>query len=281
MTQLKMPLKLLLNYLRLLRISMPILVVVVFLWALKLVNFTGLDNIIYPCIALFCLTAGGFAINDSYDYEKDKFTKPKRPVASGFISPREARVIGFLLLIISVVAGRMSGLSVLLYCLIVFAMLRLYSSIKACSGLVANLYTAILCASPFFLAGIISGQIKKIIIPIILTVLYIVPREILKDIDDIEGDSQFALKTVPIRYGIRSALRLAGIIWSLFLGFACILYIKGIFSPVQGLIILVSVVLPLLVSFYLMKQSVEHCVPRVLSITHISLLGSIVMLCFA
>lgn len=153
-------------------------------------------------IAQVCIAAGGFAMNDVLDYNRDVGVSSK-PIPTGRISRDVARRTSTSLILIGiVVAASLSG-SLALFaggqCLLVW----LYSGLKMRSGAIANWVTAALCASSFMFGCYYVGSIGLSWFPILLTIEIIVARELVKDVLDHDVDQAAGVITVPIKYGLR------------------------------------------------------------------------------
>jgi len=87
-------LKLLNGFLRLTRFSMGALGVLAFEGGL-LGSTAGLSlgEQIWISAAIWLLFAGGFALNDWHDIERDRVNKPKRPLVTGVIAERSALLL--------------------------------------------------------------------------------------------------------------------------------------------------------------------------------------------
>lgn len=75
-----------------------------------------LDTPLAPVPVLICLLAAscllytaGMVLNDVYDAERDAIERPERPIPSGHITRRRARVLGFGFLLAGVAAGWLVG----------------------------------------------------------------------------------------------------------------------------------------------------------------------------
>ncbi len=75
--------------------------------------------------------------------------------------------------------------------------------------LVGNIIVSLMTGTTFIFGGVIGGDILKLIILAVFAFLINLAREILKDIENMEGDRATGLKTIPILFGERKALNLA------------------------------------------------------------------------
>ena len=149
------------------------------------------------------ITAAGFAVNDVTDAARDCGHSTK-PIPNGQISVRSAiwvfawlSVAGLLL---------MSCLGPVPFTIAVLQLIICvaYGRIKMFSGALANVTTGLLCSSAFLVGAASTGHIGLSWVPAILGFMFIVLREILKDVLDMDIDKKSNLPTVPLRYGIRA-----------------------------------------------------------------------------
>jgi geranylgeranylglycerol-phosphate geranylgeranyltransferase len=161
--------------------------------------------------AAFVICGAGNIINDYYDFEIDKVNRPERPLPSGRMGPRTAFVYALVLFCAGVsisatintaALGLASFNSVLLYA---------YAwKVKARGGLTKNFVVSYLVASPFLFGGIVTmGNLWVVLIFVVCAFLVNTAREILKDIEDYEGDMGF-VETLPMKVGLNQAFFIAG-----------------------------------------------------------------------
>ncbi len=176
-------------------------------------------NVFLACIVAFIVCGAGNAINDFYDYEIDKISKPNRPLPSGRISLKKAYLFSMLLFLLGVALSLFINIYAFLLALFNSILLYLYArKIKRAGGFTKNITVSYLVASPFVFGGIAVSNPSVSIILAVLAFLANVSREIIKDIEDYEGDRSF-VRTLPAIYGFRKS----AVIASLFLILAVIL----------------------------------------------------------
>ncbi|MEM2636823.1 MAG: UbiA family prenyltransferase [Candidatus Korarchaeota archaeon] len=163
-------------------------------------------------ITIYVLIAsGGNAINDYFDIEVDKVNRPNRPIPRGDVSPREVLMFSVLLWIIGTILSFFSLSPVTLtniplppLVVLFFAILGfLYSAKLKVLGFPGNIVVGISFAfGPLFGAILVSSTIKNTVISCFLTSFFLlVSREIVKGIEDVEGDRLRNVKTIALRYG--------------------------------------------------------------------------------
>ena len=216
----------------------------------------GVTGFVLLCIITMLIAASGYVINDYYDASIDRINRPQRWIAGNTWTKKQVLIVYFSLLalgaIISLVlAIRLSMLTYLFIYPMAVAGLWLYSFTLKCKPIAGNLWVALFCsgvvvivALPDWLSGneaIISEALWYYIIFAFLTTWY---RELVKDLEDVEGDSRSSCQTFIVRYGL-----LPGKILALILGVILVaaLYawdiqqtgstVKLIFTVMQGAIV--------------------------------------------
>ncbi|HVO76741.1 MAG TPA: geranylgeranylglycerol-phosphate geranylgeranyltransferase [Candidatus Bathyarchaeia archaeon] len=196
-------------------------------------------------------TAAGNTINDIYDVDIDRVNKPARPLPAGQIGVRAA-----VLLYAFCVAAAIAICSLLprpdaAWIGIWIVMLHVYSWRLKRMYLAGNVLVAAVAGSGFLLGAHAAGRLSAGAIPAAYTFLFVVGREIVKDVDDIEGDEACRATTFPIVSGRRAALTTAlAIFLALCISFP-IPSFMGLYRPAYGIIMLLTVVPILLVSIWI------------------------------
>ncbi|WP_417214341.1 geranylgeranylglycerol-phosphate geranylgeranyltransferase [Bizionia sp.] len=171
-------------------------------------------------IATLCLAAGGNIINDIFDQDTDAVNKPKKVIIGKSISEKTAyslfigfNVVGVLIgFYLSHLVGR-SGFFALF--VIVSGLLYIYASYLKQMILVGNIVISALIALSIIMVGLfellpaITPQNQetqltffKIILDYALFAFCInLIRELVKDIEDIDGDYKVGMNTLPIAIG--------------------------------------------------------------------------------
>ena len=168
------------------------------------------QNLIIGFFIVFTFIAGGNSLNDYIDVEIDKTAHPERPVVSGEITPTQAKNVGILMLVLSVI---LSLLTFDVYCIaiVVVAVILMFSyeMFLKQRGFVGNVTIAFLTGLVFILAGALVGDVTANIAVGGMAALVSVGREIAKDIEDMESDE--GRKTLPMSIGVRNASIVASI----------------------------------------------------------------------
>ena len=163
---------------------------------------------ISKCAILFAvgfLTAsGGFALNDVQDIDRDG-PGHRNPLGRGSLSLRFATAIAWSCLAAAILISVTIGITWFAVSCSQVALLLAYSKVKRWHGIYGNLLTAILCSSGLLYGSLFGSASPALVSVTVAAGLFVVGREILKDIVDFEDDLAAGLKTLPIRQGIRLA----------------------------------------------------------------------------
>lgn len=162
--------------------------------------------------------AGGYIINDYHDVKIDQINKPGRVVIGRLVTRRKALFSYLLLTAFALLAGLMAGKKEGTFVLLCCFLLWLYSARLKCVPLAGNLVVAILVAQALFLPSLRF----KADLPLLLqfcqfAFLSNMIREIVKDLEDMRGDSQHACRTFPLAFGLPASRRLINLTGALML----------------------------------------------------------------
>ncbi len=155
-------------------------------------------------------TGAGNAVNDYYDAEIDAVNRPDRPIPSGRLSRRGAALLSAALFVAALVLT-VVFLPPLAVAIGVFNLVVLvgYSSHLKRAPLVGNVAVAYLAGSAFLFGGAAAGGVEFTVVLFALAALVNLGREVVKDVEDMEGDAAEGARTLPLVWGERRALVLA------------------------------------------------------------------------
>lgn len=237
------------------------------------------DQFFLLSLVTVLLTAGGYIINDIYDRETDSIDKPERVIIGKSIDLPTAywlyfvvHLIGFLLALYLAFVVEKPGYVGLFP--LASTGLYLYSRWLKRMPLWGNLLIALYCSG---VAGIIWFaervafaelaiaersylQVGGVLVTYLgfafLTTLF---REIVKDMEDVDGDTRGGYRTAPIAWGLHTARQLAtsiGLLILLFLLAAGWYFWKYLDAPVSGVVLMV-LSLPMCLLLYKLVQATE------------------------
>lgn len=169
-------------------------------------------NILFASLAGALIAAGANTINDYFDVDIDRINKPHRPLPRGAVTPTEAWVLWLRLSLVGILLNVFLNSGALLIAVIAAVALYAYSAYFKRTILAGNVLVGIMTGLAFVYGGVVVGDLKRAIIPAMFAFLINVAREIIKDVEDVEGDAIEEAHTFPVRHGVKPALILATVI---------------------------------------------------------------------
>lgn len=200
-----------------------------------------LNKLILACLSGILIMAGANAINDVFDLEIDRINKPKRPLPSGVVSKRGAVLFSIILLISGILVSNLISLTHNLIASASAILVVLYSYRLKRMVLCGNFTVSLITGTAFVYGGLSVGRITEALIVGIFAFLFHFSREILKDIEDIEGDRQSGIVTLPIRHGIKPALAWASGIQCVLIGLTIVPYVIHVFTLGYLIVVILGV----------------------------------------
>jgi geranylgeranylglycerol-phosphate geranylgeranyltransferase len=204
-------------------------------------------------VLLAALTASltmsaGNVINDIYDMKGDKINHPERPLPSHIISIKSAYIYYLILLAVSLVLSLfISNLNFAVNVLAVI-LLYLYSYKFKRIPFTGNLVVSLLTGLTFIYGGIAVNNIYNSVIPALFAFLINLIREIVKDMEDVEGDMHEGIISVSSKYGFETAFNTIITLSVLLILFTFYPYLNGNYNIYYIAIILIFVI-PVLIYF--------------------------------
>ncbi len=228
-------------------------------------------------ISTTAITAGGYVINDYFDLKIDRINKPEKIIIDKEISKKNAMILYQILTIGGTIAGLILAFFLKSYTLaLIFlftpGLLWFYSASYKRQFLIGNLIVALLASLSVFIVAIFAitqlenSYDKQILAqtPIstqiffwigcfsLFAFLLTLIRELIKDMEDVEGDREMECRTVPIVWGekrskivVTSLISLTIIMLIIALGF-----FHSQNDKISSNYILFALVLPLLYLIY-------------------------------
>lgn len=178
-------------------------------------------------IATICIAASGNIINDIYDIETDEINKPEKVIVGKTISEKNAFNLFIALSVIGVGLGFYLSNSIgrpqfATLFVIISALLYVYASYLKQTFLIGNIVVSGLVAMSILIVGIYELVPKEGVIQSTQSMFFDILkdyalfalcinfiREIIKDIQDIDGDYNAEMKTMPIVIGRERATKVA------------------------------------------------------------------------
>ena len=221
--------------------------------------------IILAMIAVFFETAAGNVINDYFDYNIDLVNKPERPIPSGRISLKNGKNYAYFLFFAGTVCGFLISYLTdnwipFIIVLIADVILYLYAYKLKTTPLIGNLAVGFMTGFGFVFGGFTINNPDIILTSIFLGFFAFVmttAREIVKDIEDVEGDKKDGARTLPILIGKKIPAILATILIVVDCALCPLLYVYHIFGTLYLIIIAIAVILFIYSAILILKSQDE------------------------
>ncbi len=155
-------------------------------------------------VSTLLIAAAGYIINDYYDIKIDLINKPERVVIGKIISRRIALFIHTLFNFLGIALGILIDPIIGLIHLTSAFLLWIYSNQMKRMPLLGNMIVSFLTGLTLLLIPI--AYASNYLLPLsyaILAMAITMIRELIKDMEDAEGDSAFGAHTFPVLHGIR------------------------------------------------------------------------------
>ena len=183
-------------------------------------------------ISMVLIQAGGYVINDIFDKDIDVVNKPEKLIVGKIFTERQCKLFYIVLTVIglacalvgSIMALGKSFITIFAFMVLLACLLYTYSSRYKKELVIGNLIVSISVAFAVFLPWIFQmlyiSKHELLLItmrPLMQFSLHIVLiytafaflmtfiREIVKDMQDVEGDERSHCRTMPIAWGIKTA----------------------------------------------------------------------------
>ncbi|MCH8169845.1 MAG: geranylgeranylglycerol-phosphate geranylgeranyltransferase [Bacteroidetes bacterium] len=149
--------------------------------------------------------SAGNIINDIFDIETDKLNRPERVLPKGELSKQTALVVYIMFVLLSGFISFYVNTAVFKIIIGTNIILFLYSFVLKRTILLSNVIVAAVVGSAFILGASAVDNIKAGYIPFLFALLINFGREIVKDMQDIKGDTAQGMKSFPSVFGFKSS----------------------------------------------------------------------------
>jgi 4-hydroxybenzoate polyprenyltransferase len=192
-------------------------------------NGSGLNNTLRPvnfyllCFSCVVIAAAGYIINDYFDLNIDRVNKPEKLVVEKLIKRRWAIIWHWILSGIGVLIGlyvswKIRNIFVGASHVVTIVLLWFYSTTFKRKLLIGNLIIAILTAWVILVLYLCEFRVHTFVHPVYhqvlsriykFAILYAgfafiisIVREVVKDVEDMQGDAAYHCRTMPIVWGV-------------------------------------------------------------------------------
>lgn len=211
--------------------------------ALPVTAYSNVASIGFAVAATVFAVAAGNAINDYFDAEIDEINRPDRAIPRGAVNEREALAFSVLLFVGAVVCAlQLPPSSIVIATVNLLALAAYTTYFKGLPG-VGNVVVGCLTGSTFLFGGfaVVDDPTTVFDVPplpigvIVLAALAATAtftREVVKDVEDLTGDREEGLRTLPIVIGERRALWLGTLAMCAAVAASGLPYLVGTFGRI-------------------------------------------------
>jgi geranylgeranylglycerol-phosphate geranylgeranyltransferase len=175
-------------------------------------GWADIDRLLLAATAGSLIAAAGNVSNDMFDIAIDRINKPGRALAASRVSPTTAGVFGGVLAAAGLLFSIPLGTVPFLIAAGTACALYLYNARLKRLPLVGNLVVAALTGLAFLYGAVVFDNAMAGVIPALFAFTFNLARELLKDIEDMEGDGRLGISTFPLRAGIPATLALVSVL---------------------------------------------------------------------
>jgi geranylgeranylglycerol-phosphate geranylgeranyltransferase len=208
-------------------------------------------------ITVFLITGAGNAINDYFDAGIDAVNRPDRPIPSGRLKKEYVYKFSIILFACGILASYFIGAIPFFIALFNSFLLYFYAFSLKRKVFVGNLSVSYLTGSTFLFGGAAYGLIgiEAILVLFFLSMLATLSREIVKAIEDMEGDMLDGAVTLPIRIGERPSAYIASAVGLIAVLLSPLPYITGLFKDSYLLAVGIADIVFLYAVFLILKNN--------------------------
>ncbi|MCY3411357.1 MAG: geranylgeranylglycerol-phosphate geranylgeranyltransferase [Candidatus Heimdallarchaeota archaeon] len=219
----------------------------------------------YPLAVIVAVTYIGIAMvhNDIIDLEIDKINAPERPIPSGNITIKQAKIYTVILFIIGTSAGVFMQIESIVLMALSLVLSLMYNAYLKKTGFLGNITVGITATSAFLYGDAVGTGFLNFwpvdnwnpsIYLFLISALLNTAREVSKGIMDTEGDEKHGVRTIAVLFGKKAAAVVVAVILAIALGFAILPIIYEIFGPIYIIALLTFFILILQVTYPLLKD---------------------------
>ena len=148
------------------------------------------------------------ALNDIFDHKIDTINKPNRPLASGALSLNALLAAVIAISIVNLVVLFSLNAMALYFCIcLIYPLIFMYTPLFKPTPLIGNAIISAILGFVFLFVDICINQtISNMVPPFVLAFMLTIIREVVKDMQDLDGDKKMNLNTLPNVIGIEKSI---------------------------------------------------------------------------
>lgn len=198
-------------------------------------------KILLAFLTTLLVAASANAWNDYLDVEIDRINQPRRPLPSGLVSLRSARLFSFCMALLSLLTAALINIPALLIALFSNALLYFYSMKLKSTVLMGNATVAMISAMSAIFGGVAAGNVKPSLWLALIIACAIMGREVLKTLADYEGDLRQRCRTIATVWGRRPARVVFFVLIAATLLVMIMPHLLNLYRPIYGYMVALGV----------------------------------------
>jgi geranylgeranylglycerol-phosphate geranylgeranyltransferase len=187
------------------------------------------------------ILAAGNAFNDLRDQPSDVINHPDYPLVTGEITRQGAWRVAITCEISGLLLAIVVSPMALAVAILVALLLVAYSLYLESVPFWGNLSVAVMAALTFPFGGIALGTVHGTEYPAIFALLFHLAREIVKDLQDRQGDALAKINTIAVRFGVQFPRIVVSAVLGLLIIATIVPYLSGVYNLTYFLIALLGV----------------------------------------
>jgi len=214
--------------------------------------------LLYPSLIVALFIAAANVTNDIFDFPTDKINRPRRPIPSGNIRLPYAVFYAFTLYTVGIILTfYINSFSRMIALVIVLPLLVLYTPVFKKIPLMGNMIIGLVLGSVFIFSEVaFTDSLGKMWIPFLLAFGLTFIRELVKDMEDVEGDTAAGISTYPMKFGLVKSFYILIALSTFLCAGALIPYFLSIYGYRYFLVLITGVEIPLLASIFYLSRGV-------------------------
>ncbi|MBD3219138.1 MAG: hypothetical protein GF310_12760 [candidate division Zixibacteria bacterium] len=227
-------------------------------------------KIIIAAFAAGFITAYGNIHNDIADFEADKIDHPRRPLPSGKLSVRSAIILLQIMLVLGLVLSLLLNPQCFIIAAIASVALFLYSLFIKRIPLISNIWVALIAALTFIYTGYLNPfymlwDFNLLNAGTLMAFFFHFGRELIKDLQDVEGDSRVGISTVAVSWSENISRLLVTLAFIVVAILAVMIYIFLKPGLEFMVIFIIGVFLPVVILIFIMWKRPSHNTYKMIS----------------
>lgn len=202
----------------------------------------------------------GLCASDFLDRKLDKIQKAHRPIPSGRIKSYEILGIGAFFAVSGLIFSFLLGIDNLIISFVAAALVILYAKFTKSKGLFGNINRGFITGAAFFF-GVFSVNNSIFSIPIyiwltsFIFIIHDINSNLVGAIRDIEGDKKGGYLTFPVKYGVRTSIKISLVLTLIWVSLAILIPIYFSFLNIEYYFILAVVVTIIIILYIFLFES--------------------------